>query len=167
MKQAVSAHDVVRMKAQITPHKDDTFLHKQALHWTPNSSSGWQAQACLKMLQLIRYKSLDICLWNGRRTTLIHCNLNFNFWPGYEAFRPTVRPCEWQRSSKISDFLSPVSAVVCFCTCLWLNVVTKHHRKSWHYPLSARSLRLSSSEAGYSHEAKRTIVASRSFAAWK
>jgi hypothetical protein len=90
MKQVLSAHDVVRMKAQTTPHNNVTLLHKQALDWTPNSSCRWQAQACLNMLQRAHYERMDISLSSGIHVILTHCNLNFYFWPGFDAFWPTV-----------------------------------------------------------------------------
>jgi hypothetical protein len=65
MKQVLSAHDVVRMKAQTTPHSNVTLLHKQALNWTPNSSCRWLAQACLNTLQLAHYERMDISLSSG------------------------------------------------------------------------------------------------------
>ena len=82
MTQVFNARDVVRMKAQITPHNAVKFLHKQALDLTATSISRWQAQACLNVLQRAHYERLDMCLANGMQVILIHYNLKFDFWPG-------------------------------------------------------------------------------------
>ena len=79
MKQVLSADDVVRMKAQTTPHNNVTLL------------CPWQAQACLNMLQLAHYENMDISLSNDIHVILTHRSLNFDFWPGFDECCPNVR----------------------------------------------------------------------------
>ena len=108
MKQVPSAHDVVRMKAQTTPHNNVTLLHKQALNWTPTSSCLWQAQVCLNMLQLAHYDRMDNSLSSGIHVILTHCNLNFDFWPDFDAFWLTVHSSPLSAGVRIDGTIPPL-----------------------------------------------------------
>jgi hypothetical protein len=62
------------------------FLYKPTFDCTPTSSSCWQTQACLNMLQLAQYEREDIHLWNAIHWLLIQCNVNVDWWPRADAF---------------------------------------------------------------------------------